>query len=452
MEELTPKQVVEELDRYIIGQDEAKRSVAVALRNRWRRNRVDAAMRDEIVPNNIIMIGPTGVGKTEMARRLAKLVQAPFVKVEATKFTEVGYVGRDVDSMVRDLVDVAIAIERERSYAEVEGRARSNAVERLLDLLLPAGAAGRGSAELSREEREEVDERRRRTKEKLRGKLKEGALDAREVTIETEDRAKPLVEVFSNAGIEEMGLKVPEGLEHLFPKRKKGRKVTVEEALRILTQEEKEKLVDMDKLVSRALAAAQESGIIFIDEIDKIASRAQTYGPDVSREGVQRDILPIVEGSSVATKHGVVKTDHILFIAAGAFHMTKPSDLIPELQGRFPIRVEFRALTADDFERILREPANALLKQYTALMEAEGCTVTFTAGAIKEIARMAYLVNQKMQNIGARRLHTVLSTLLEDYLFELPSEKLRAVTVTETVVRKKLESIVHDEDLAKYVL
>jgi ATP-dependent HslUV protease ATP-binding subunit HslU len=448
MEEFTPIQIVEELDRYIIGQDEAKRSVAIALRNRWRRARVDESIRDEIMPNNIIMIGPTGVGKTEMARRLAKLAQAPFVKVEATKFTEVGYVGRDVDSMIRDLVDVAINMEKERSFVEVEARARENALERLLDLLLPASARGAAETDVDGE----TEERRRRTKEKLRSKLDKGDLDAREVTVEIEDRSKPLVEVFSNAGLEEMGLKIPDGLEHLFPKRKKGRKVTIEDARKLLTQEEKEKLVDMDKVISRALKSAEESGIVFIDEIDKIASRGQTYGPDVSREGVQRDILPIVEGSSVTTKHGVVKTDHMLFIAAGAFHMTKPSDLIPELQGRFPIRVEFRPLTADDFERILLEPRNALIKQYTALMEAESCAVTFTPEAVKEIARMAYLVNQKMQNIGARRLHTVLTTLLEDYLFDLPTEKLRKVTVTDKVVRAKLDKIVRDEDLAKYIL
>jgi ATP-dependent HslUV protease ATP-binding subunit HslU len=452
MEEFTPKQIVKELDRYIIGQDEAKRSVAIALRNRWRRSRANESIRDEIMPNNIIMIGPTGVGKTEMARRLARLAQAPFVKVEATKFTEVGYVGRDVDSMVRDLVDIAIAMEKERSFAEVEGKARRNAIDRLLDLLLPAPTRSVAGADDDAEARRDAEERRRRTKEKLRAKLEGGALDAREVTIEIEDRSKPFLEVFSNAGLEEMGLKIPDGLEHLFPKRKRGRTVTVGEALKILMQEEKEKLVDMDKVVSRALTAAQESGIIFIDELDKIASTGQTYGPDVSREGVQRDILPIVEGSSVTTKHGVVKTDHMLFIAAGAFHAAKPSDLIPELQGRFPIRVEFKDLTADDFERILTEPKNALIKQYTALMEAEGCTVTFTPSAIGEIARMAYLVNQKMQNIGARRLHTVLTTLLEDYLFELPSESMRSVKVTETVVRKKLERIVRDEDLARYVL
>jgi len=444
MEELTPKQIVEELDKYIISQDEAKKSVAIALRNRWRRKRADPSIRDEILPNNIIMIGPTGVGKTEVARRLAKLAQAPFVKVEATKFTEVGYVGRDVESMVRDLVEIAINMEKERAFREVEGKARENAYDRLLELLLPRGSA----AVLD----QEAEERRQRTKEKLRQKLVAGELDAREVSIEIEDRSKPLIEIFSSAGFEEMGVKFPQELENLIPKRKKGRKVTVKEAKEILTEEEKEKLVDMDRVISNALRAAEESGIIFIDEIDKIAATSKGYGPDVSREGVQRDILPIVEGCSVNTKYGVVKTDHILFIAAGAFHMSKPSDLIPELQGRFPIRVEFKALTAEDFERILLEPKNALIKQYQALLAAENCELTFTKGAISEIARMAYLVNQEMENIGARRLHTVLTTLLEDILYELPSSKLKKVRITEKIVRDKLEKIVKNEDLAKYIL
>jgi ATP-dependent HslUV protease ATP-binding subunit HslU len=447
MDELTPRQIVEELDKYIIGQDEAKKSVAIALRNRWRRRRVDESIRDEIMPANIIMIGPTGVGKTEVARRLARLAQAPFIKVEASKFTEIGYVGRDVDSMVRDLVDLSVTMEKERSFAEVEARAREHAMDRLVELLLPAPSGARESGE-----GDDPDERRRRTKDKLKAKLESGALDAREITIEVQDRAHPFIEVFSNTGLEEMGLKFPDGLASMLPRRTKGRKVTVEEARKILIQEEKERLVDMDKIVGHAIRAAEETGIIFIDEIDKIASHGTTHGPDVSREGVQRDILPIVEGSSVTTKHGVVKTDHMLFIAAGAFHMTKPSDLIPELQGRFPIRVEFKALTAGDFERILLEPKNALIKQYTAIVEAEHCTITFTKGAIREIARVAFLVNQKMENIGARRLHTVLTTLLEDYLFELPSEKLKKISITDEVVRAKLDAIVHDEDLARYIL
>jgi ATP-dependent HslUV protease ATP-binding subunit HslU len=445
MDELTPRQIVEELDKYIIGQDAAKRSVAIALRNRWRRRRVDESIRDEIVPANIIMIGPTGVGKTEVARRLARLAQAPFVKVEASKFTEVGYVGRDVDSMVRDLVDVAISIEKERSYAEVEERAAEHAMERLVEMLLPAAPMAASP------DGEDAEERRRRTKEKLSKKLASGALDAREVTIEVEDRSRPLLEVFSNSGLEEMGLKLPPGLEGIVPRRKKGRRVTVEEAKKMLVQEEKERLVDMDKVIARAVQSAEESGIIFIDEIDKIASRGSAHGPDVSREGVQRDILPIVEGSSVTTKYGIVRTNHVLFIAAGAFHMTKPSDLIPELQGRFPIRVEFKALTVGDFERILLEPKNALLKQYTAIIEAENCSIVFSPEAVREIARVAFLVNEKMENIGARRLHTVLTTLLEDYLFELP-DKRKAITITEETVRAKLDSIVRDDDLARYIL
>lgn len=446
MQELEPKQIVAELDKYIIGQDEAKRAVAIALRNRWRRRRVDESIREEILPNNIIMIGPTGVGKTEIARRLARLAQAPFIKVEATKFTEVGYVGRDVESMVRDLIEIAINMEKERAYIEVEGRAVELAMERLLDLLLPV------SRKVSGQEAEELEERRSRTKEKLRTKLDKGDLNARRVTIETEDRSKPFIEIFSSAGLEEMGVKFPEGLGHLMPKRRKGRNVTVEEARKILIQEEKDKLVEMDQVVSNAIRAVEESGIIFIDEIDKIASTGAKYGPDVSREGVQRDILPIVEGSTVNTKYGAVRTDHILFISAGAFHMSKPSDLIPELQGRFPIRVELNALTAEDFERILLEPRNALIKQYIALIESENCRIRFTKGAVKEIAMVAFRVNQKMENIGARRLHTVMTTLLEDILFELPAEEEQKITIDGKMVRERLEKIVKDEDLARYIL
>jgi ATP-dependent HslUV protease ATP-binding subunit HslU len=446
MEELTPRQIVAELDKYIIGQDDAKRSVAVALRNRWRRARVDESIREEIQPANILMIGPTGVGKTEVAKRLARLARSPFVKVEATKFTEVGYVGRDVDSMVRDLVDTAVAMEKERSFLEVEGRARERAEERLLDLLIPAPERRQGADD------PETEERHRRTREKLRAKLANGSLDAREVTIHVEDRTRPLFEVFSNAGIEEMGLRLPEGIEGVLPKRRKGRSVTVAEARAILVAEEKERLVDMEAVVSRAIRAAEETGIIFVDEIDKIASRGSAHGPDVSREGVQRDILPIVEGSSVATKHGPVRTGHVLFIAAGAFHMTKPADLIPELQGRFPIRVEFKALTAGDFERILLEPRNALIKQYTALIEAEGCSVTFTRDAVSEIARTAFRVNEKMENIGARRLQTVLAILLEEYLYELPNDSMKRISITGAVVRKALDRVVADDDLARYIL
>jgi ATP-dependent HslUV protease ATP-binding subunit HslU len=445
MYELTPSQIVSELDKYIIGQDEAKRSVAIALRNRWRRKNVEDSIRDEILPNNIIMIGPTGVGKTEIARRLAKLAQAPFIKVEATKFTEVGYVGRDVESMIRDLVALGINMEKEKVYAEVAERAAMLADEKLLDLLLPS-ASPDGS------EDSDMEERRQRTKEKLKKKLDDGALDAREVTIETVDHPSSWIEIISGSGLEEMGVKFPENIGNMMPKKKKGRRVTVEEARKILESEEKEKLVDHDKVNSRALKAVEETGIVFIDEIDKIASPGQKYGPDVSREGVQRDILPIVEGCAVTTKYGVVKTDHILFIAAGAFHMSKPSDLVPELQGRFPIRVELDSLTAEDFERILLEPENALLKQYKAIIQTEGCTVTFTKGAVKEIARMAFLVNQKMENIGARRLHTVMTTILDEILFDLPDPELVKITVNEKTVRDKLEKIIEDEDLARYIL
>jgi ATP-dependent HslUV protease ATP-binding subunit HslU len=445
MYELTPKQIVVELDKYIISQDEAKRSVAIALRNRWRRKNVEGAIRDEILPNNIIMIGPTGVGKTEIARRLAKLAQAPFVKVEATKFTEVGYVGRDVESMIRDLVEIGIKMEKDKVYEEVAEMATRLASDRLLDLLLPP-VPQEGS------DGPDIEERRKRTREKLKTKLDEGALDAREVTVETVDRPSSWIEIISGSGLEEMGVKFPENIGNMMPKKIKGRRVSVEEARKILESEEKEKLVDQEKVTSRALRAVEETGIVFIDEIDKIATTGQKYGPDVSREGVQRDILPIVEGSTVNTKYGVVNTDHILFIAAGAFHMSKPSDLIPELQGRFPIRVELNPLTAEDFERILLEPENALIKQYKAIIQTEGCNVTFTKGSVKEIARVAFLVNQKMENIGARRLHTVMTTLLDEILFDLPDPEIVKVVITEKTVRDKLEKIIEDEDLARYIL
>ncbi len=446
MRELTPGEIVAELDKYIIGQTQAKRSVAIALRNRWRRRRIVDEIRDEILPNNIIMIGPTGVGKTEIARRLAKLAQAPFVKVEATKFTEVGYVGRDVESMIRDLVEIGINMEKEKVFLAVEIAAIENATERLLDLLLPAATGGTVADP-------ETEERRRRTKDKLKKKLESGALDDREVTIQIFDKTHPMIEIFSGSGIEEMGVKFPEGLEKMIPRRQKGKKVSVEEARKMLIHEEKEKLVDMDSIVSRAISAVEETGIVFIDEIDKIARTGSSgHGPDVSREGVQRDILPIVEGCNVNTKYGQVKTDHILFMAAGAFHMSKPSDLVPELQGRFPIRVELDQLTARDFERILLEPENALVKQYQTMIETEGCKLTFTQGAIKEIARMAYAVNQKMENIGARRLHTILTSLLEDLLFDLPDPDIQKVGVSAKFVKDKLDAIIGDDDLARYIL
>ena len=446
MAELTPQQIVRELDKYIIGQDAAKRAVAIALRNRWRRQKVDESIRDEIMPNNIIMIGPTGVGKTEIARRLARLAQAPFVKVEATKFTEVGYVGRDVESMVRDLVEISITMEKEKSYEEVSERAWEHALDRILDMLLPTANTQPEDLE------EDIEERRRRTKEKLKAKLEEGDLDARELTIETENRSKPVIEIFSGAGLEEMGVNFPDELKHLMPSKKKGKRVTVEEAKKILHQEEKEKLVDIENITERALKTAETTGIVFIDELDKIVGSSSSHGPDVSREGVQRDILPIVEGSSVNTKYGVVKTDHILFIAAGAFHTQKPSDLIPELQGRFPIRVELDALTAEDFERILLEPENALIKQYTALIESEGVQISFTDESVGEIAKTAFLVNEKMENIGARRLHTVLTTLLEEKLYALPDDSIKEISVTGEMVKERLERIVEDEDLARYIL
>ena len=395
---------------------------------------------------NIILIGPTGVGKTEIARRLPRLAQAPFVKVEATKFTEVGYVGRDVESMVRDLVEISITMEKEKSYEEVSERAWEHALDRILDMLLPTANTQPEDLE------EDIEERRRRTKEKLKAKLEEGDLDARELTIETENRSKPVIEIFSGAGLEEMGVNFPDELKHLMPSKKKGKRVTVEEAKKILHQEEKEKLVDIENITERALKTAETTGIVFIDELDKIVGSSSSHGPDVSREGVQRDILPIVEGSSVNTKYGVVKTDHILFIAAGAFHTQKPSDLIPELQGRFPIRVELDALTAEDFERILLEPENALIKQYTALIESEGVQISFTDESVGEIAKTAFLVNEKMENIGARRLHTVLTTLLEEKLYALPDDSIKEISVTGEMVKERLERIVEDEDLARYIL
>ena len=448
---LTPKQIVSELDEYVIGQDKAKRSVAIALRNRWRRQRVEGELKEELMPNNIIMIGSTGVGKTEIARRLARLAQAPFIKVEASKFTEVGYVGRDVESMVRDLVELAVNMVKSEKATEVEELAKGHAEERLLDLLLPRPKKKKKAEEVelfSEQTAGSLEE----TRKKLQGQLREGMLDKRMVELDVASRVFPTIEIFSSAGVEEMDINVQEAFGGLFPARRKKAKVTVEDARNILFQEEVQKLIDLDKVVAEALDRAQNSGIIFIDEIDKIVGNKSGVGPDVSREGVQRDILPVVEGCSIATKYGMVKTDHMLFIAAGAFHAHKPSDLIPELQGRFPIRVELDNLTKEDFVRILLEPKNALLKQYQALLETEGVKVSFTKDAVEEIASIATRVNEQTENIGARRLHTVMTTLLEDLLFTLPENRKKRIDISAEMVHEKLGKIVEDRDLSRYIL
>ncbi len=445
---MTPRQIVAELDRYVIGQDKAKKSVAIALRNRWRRLHVETDLRDEILPNNIIMIGSTGVGKTEIARRLAKLSGAPFVKVEASKFTEVGYVGRDVESMVRDLVELSVSMVKEEKSKAVEPLAHRQAEERLLDLLLPTDR--RRPDEVPEEE---AAESVAKTRERLRAKLKAGDLDQRTVELEVSSKTTPTIEIFSNAGLEEMEVNLQEAFGGLIPPRKKRRKVTVGEARPILFQEELQKLVDIEAVIPEAVERAQNSGIIFIDELDKIAGADRAgVGPDVSREGVQRDILPVVEGCNVPTKYGMVKTDHILFIAAGAFHGRKPSDLIPELQGRFPIRVELDNLTEDDFVRILLEPRNALIRQYQALLATEGVEVVFEDEAVREIAAVATRVNDGTENIGARRLHTVLTTLLEDVLFEVPHVTEKKITISKETVKERLEAIMADRDLSRYIL
>jgi ATP-dependent HslUV protease ATP-binding subunit HslU len=446
MDNLTPRKIVEELDKYIIGQHKAKKAVAIAMRNRWRRQRLSPELRDEVLPKNIIMIGPTGVGKTEIARRLSKLAHAPFMKIEASKFTEVGYVGRDVESMIRDLTEISIGMVKSEHAEKVQEKAKVLAEERLLDLLLPFPKTSRGGG-LEEEERE----KQRETRERLKMQLKEGKLDNRYVDIEVREKVIPFG-VVSNVGLEDLEINLKEMLGNFLPEKSKRKKVKVPEALVIIQQEEANKLIDIDKVTREAIERVEQSGIIFLDEIDKIASRGHAHGPDVSREGVQRDLLPIVEGTTVTTKYGPVKTEHILFIAAGAFHMSKPSDLIPELQGRFPIRVELDALGKEEFVRILTEPYNALIKQYTALLFTEDVSIHFTEDSIDEIAGIAARVNEKTENIGARRLHTVLEKLLEDISFEAPEKKNGELGIDRTYVCEKLNDIVKDEDLSRYIL
>jgi ATP-dependent HslUV protease ATP-binding subunit HslU len=437
LDELTPREIVAELDKHVVGQAEAKRSVAIALRNRVRRQKLDPDMAEEVMPKNILMIGPTGVGKTEIARRLAKLANSPFLKVEASKFTEVGYVGRDVESMIRDLVDIAIDMVREERLEQVEDRAEQQAEERLLDLLMPPQPESSESAE--------------RTREKLREKLRAGKLDDRMVEVDVRERG-PTFEVSTNGNIEEMDINLKDVIPGLFGPRTKKRNMRVSEALEYLVQEEEQKLVDMDQVTRVALERVERNGIVFLDEIDKIAGREGGHGPDVSREGVQRDILPIVEGTTVNTRHGFVRTDHILFVAAGAFHVSKPSDLIPELQGRFPIRVELKSLSEADFIRILKEPKSALVKQYSALLETEGIKLSFTEDAVVEVARIAAQVNESAENIGARRLHTIMEKLLEDISFDGPDLKKKNIRVDAVYVKKQLAEIVKDQDLSRYIL
>ena len=449
-ESLTPREIVAELDKYVVGQAAAKRAVAIALRNRMRRQKLGPEMAEEIAPKNILMIGPTGVGKTEIARRLARLAQSPFVKVEASKFTEVGYVGRDVESMVRDLVELAIDMVRAERIEEVRAKAVQNAEDRLLDLLLPPtrpAAPGERA-----EDTASIRDQQTRTRERFREQLASGQLDARVVELDVREKSFPSMEIIAGSSVEEVDVNIKDMLPGLFQGRTKKRKVKVPEALEYLTQEEEQKLIDMDSVSRTAVERVQQAGIIFIDEIDKIAGREGAQGPDVSREGVQRDILPIVEGTTVNTKYGMVRTDHILFIAAGAFHVSKPSDLIPELQGRFPIRVELHPLGRDEFVRILTEPRSALIKQYMALMETEGIDLTFTEGAIQRVAELATIVNDRTENIGARRLHTVMEKLLDEISFEGPDLANKRVIIDEAYVTKMLAEIVKNEDLSRYIL
>src|SRR5271163_1522776 len=455
LDELTPREIVTELDKYVVGQKDAKRAVAIALRNRMRRQKLGPEMAEEVIPKNIIMIGPTGVGKTEIARRLAKLANSPFLKVEASKFTEVGYVGRDVESMIRDLVEIAIEMIREEKLEDVADKAELNAEERLLDILLPPSSPRPGdsnSGGVVIDASTSLTESSSRTREKLRQQLREGKLDDRTVEIETRERNFPSFEIISNQGVEEMDVNIKDMLPNIFGQRTKKRKMKVNEAFEYLIQEEEQRLIDMDQVTRMAIDRVENSGIVFLDEIDKIAGREGGHGPDVSREGVQRDILPIVEGTTVNTRYGIVRTDHILFIAAGAFHVSKPSDLIPELQGRFPIRVELQSLTEADFIRILTEPKNALIKQYVALLDTEPFKLTFTDDAIAAIAKFAATVNERTENIGARRLHTILEKVLEEISFEAPEMKKKTVKVDAAYVQKQLANIVKDQDLSRYIL
>ncbi|MDY6908414.1 MAG: ATP-dependent protease ATPase subunit HslU [Thermodesulfobacteriota bacterium] len=453
---LTPAEIVSELDKYIIGQKDAKRMVAIALRNRWRRQQVPEHLRDEITPKNIIMIGPTGVGKTEIARRLARLAQSPFLKIEASKFTEVGYVGRDVESMIRDLTELAVSMVRSEEMEAVKVKAEEIAEEKLLDILLPprrqAALPAASSESEDLEVAQETSSKADNTREKLRKLLRDGSLDDRYVEIDVPDRTLPMIEIFAGAGLDEMDYGLREMLGGMLPKRTKRRKVKIPEARELLIQEESQRLIDMERVIKSAIERVEHSGIIFLDEIDKIAGRESGKGPDVSREGVQRDLLPIVEGSTVTTKYGMVRTDHILFIASGAFHIAKPADLIPELQGRFPIRVELRSLNKEDFIRILKEPENALILQYRALLKTEEVELVFEDEAIDEIAEIAFQVNSRTENIGARRLHTIMEKLLSDVSFNAPELQGRTIRITREYVREILQEIIRDEDLSRYIL